>query len=258
MKNYLYLICCVSILSFGLVGCVPHLSKNQCLNTDWKQVGFSDGSQDHNPRDLSQAIQDCAEFNIKVDTHAYDLGWHKGLRRFCMPGNAYDFGVNGQYYKGNCPSDLASRFIRSYQHGLRRYCVPGSGYQLGRSGKPLPDFCSPDLKVAFNNAYNSGRRIFNQLSNLNNQLNNANTQISQDQTAIDNNNKIIKDAYSEIDQYRPLEHGSTFYRDQIRADYHKIDQAKNQNYQLQRNIDRMTDVKEGIQQQITAIQQSTD
>ena len=98
----------VTAMSCILVACVPHLNKQQCQSMNWYQVGYSDGTQGKLQRDLSQAIEDCAKFNLTVDTKRYTDGWRSGTRQFCHPSRAYQLGVTGSTFNHVCPSGLAA------------------------------------------------------------------------------------------------------------------------------------------------------
>ncbi len=84
------LLAALSALSL-LAGCASHLSQQQCLTTNWQEVGFNDGSEGQAQRDLSGAIQDCQKFQVTVDTSGYQRGWLAGMRKYCVP--SYDQGA---------------------------------------------------------------------------------------------------------------------------------------------------------------------
>ena len=73
MKNSFTVSTLIAVASV-LTGCIPHLNKQQCETMDWHQVGFTDGSQGKSQRDLSPDIQDCAKFQLTVNTKEYARG----------------------------------------------------------------------------------------------------------------------------------------------------------------------------------------
>jgi len=229
----------IAVTTLTLGGCMPHLTQDQCQLTDWRQMGYQDASRGQLPRDLSRDIQDCAQFKLPVNTKAYQRGWRAGTRQFCKSNTAFNIGVEGQTYNHICPDNLAGPFEASYRRGLRRYCIPSTGYELGRTGKSLPNFCATNLRVAFNNAYRRGYRIYAQIQNLKGQVTAINNQISDDQSSINHNNDAINQA-------------------QATHDRHTIHNAKRDNRDRQDDLDRLTDEKEGLQQQISTIQGNTD
>lgn len=177
----------------ALAACTPHLSKNQCIATNWYQLGFADGSAGQAKRDLAKDVSDCARFNIEVNVKPYASGWRKGVREFCSPDNAYQLGVRGQANPQLCPADLSKQFARSWRRGIRKYCVPQTGYNLGRNGQGLPQFCPPGQFVAFNNAYQDGKRVFKREQSLKSQIATVSSSISSNNYDIDNNNRKIDD-----------------------------------------------------------------
>lgn len=195
----------ISLLLFSglLTGCVTHLSQQQCHNMDWYQVGYTDADQGKPKRDLSGAIQDCAKFNLTVNTKDYDKGWSKGARAYCTTDHAYRLGVDGKTYSPICPADLSDAFESTWRRGLRKYCVPETGYNLGRNGKNFPTFCAPNQVNKFRNAYSRGRKIFNsiqtiqaQINAMNSQINDLNHQIGEKQRHV---NKLNDQLYSGTD-----------------------------------------------------------
>lgn len=181
-----------------LVGCVPHMSKAACMSTDWHQMGYGDGSAGHNQRDLSQDIEDCAKFKIKVNSSAYQAGWHSGVRVFCSSGNGFTIGTEGQGYNHICPPDLVAKFEAAYQRGLRRYCTYQTGYNLGRSGRPEPGFCAPDLQPKFDAGYQRGAALKAHFNDVQNNLNSINSQVSSLKNQIGANQAVIARSYAAI------------------------------------------------------------
>ncbi len=223
------------ITTLGLASCALHLNESQCRSINWYDKGMQDGSQGDNPHDLSGAIQDCAKFNLKVNTRAYQKGWRAGTRLFCQPNNGFNIGTQGGSFNPICPSNQMAAFTAAYQRGLRRYCIPSTGYELGRSGRDLPTFCAADLRVPFTNAYRRGQRIYSQVAQLQNQLRDVNDQINTIRDQIDHNNRII-------DRDKPGAH----HKKQRRI-------AKRENRDLQAALDRLNDTKNSLEQQISAI-----
>lgn len=168
----------VLLLTFVLQGCVPHMTQEECQQTDWYHIGSRDGSEGRDPRDLQPAIQNCAKFKLSVNIKRYQEGWRNGTQVYCQPDNGYRLGTQGQYYGNVCPSDLRPAFQQAWHKGLRAYCIPQTGYNLGRSGRNLPTFCAPDLVVAFQNAYDSGRRLYQAVASVHTQINRVNLDIT--------------------------------------------------------------------------------
>ena len=168
----------VVTIALSLSACMPHLNKQQCQNMNWYQVGFTDGSQAKNQRDLSRDIKDCAKFKLDVNTKQYTKGWRAGTRQYCQPNTAYQLGANGKTYNHICPAGLSNAFNQAWHRGLRRYCVPTTGYSLGHAGRPMPGFCSGGQIVAFRRAYQRGLNLFMQTRDAQAQVNSTTKQIA--------------------------------------------------------------------------------
>lgn len=189
----------VSILP--LAGCVSHLSKDQCLTTNWQQNGYSDGERGAFHSNLAKEVNDCARFKLTVDHQAYNKGWEEGVRVFCQPERAIQLGAQGKEFNPVCPEDLAQPFERAWRDGLREFCIPETGYRLGRSGAKLPSFCSPEQTVEFTNAYHDGYRQYkrveslrSEVNSIQNEMNRKEREISECRHQIDHLNHKLADA----------------------------------------------------------------
>ena len=164
-------------LFFLLTGCAAHLSEKQCLAINWYDKGYQDGAKGDKPHKLQSAINDCARFNLRVNTEAYHNGHTAGAHVFCNPKNGFKAGTQGKVYQHVCTQKEEKKFLTYYRRGLRRYCTPSKGYQLGRIGNDEPSFCAPDLRAAFNLAYQRGRTLYNTEQALQTQVDSISTQI---------------------------------------------------------------------------------
>ncbi len=243
----------ISVATLGLSACVPHLSQQQCQSMNWYQVGYQDGSQGRNQRDLSSDIQDCARFKLTVNTGQYQKGWQVGVRQYCQPQTAYNMGVNGAPYNDICPSDLAGKFNQAYRSGLRKFCVPATGYNIGRAGQPMPNFCASDQVTAFRNAYASGYRVFSTTRDIQSQIDDINGQISDLNNQIQNrqNNiaaqqrKLVVNKNPQGQPYSPAERQLILM---------KIDQDRRDIRRMQRQIQDRQDQINQLRAQLTDVQ----
>ena len=197
MKKTLTVTAFVAVTA-SLSGCMPHLNKQQCQTMNWRQLGFTDGSQGKSQRNLSRDIQDCAKFQLKVNTKKYAQGWRAGTRQYCRPNTAYQLGVNGQTYNHVCPTDLSASFDRAWRRGLRKYCIPGTGYNLGRAGRAMPTFCTGGQAVRFRNSYQAGYRQFQAQRDIQAQVNNTQRQINDTQNQINDRQNQINRSKSQL------------------------------------------------------------
>lgn len=168
MKKILSALTILSLLS----GCASHLSQQQCLATNWQEVGFNDGSEGQAQRDLSGAIQDCQKFQLAVDTKGYQRGWLAGMKKYCTPTS--DLGLSDGR-AGNPYSNILQRTSRcqsanlslntnyyknGYNTGLQSFCTYENGQNFALQGKDAPDVCTGALRSQFMRGWQAGAKQF--------------------------------------------------------------------------------------------------
>ena len=110
--GYVYLM----ILAGMFSGCAS-LSKNECLQADWYQLGYRDGSRGA-PRSLFQKHTDaCLEHAVNADREAYFKGREEGLSTYCTYESGFNQGRAGNRYQHVCPPELESGFMAGYRKG---------------------------------------------------------------------------------------------------------------------------------------------
>ena len=105
-------------LCFALVlsGCST-MDAQECKDTDWAYLGqldAMDGKQDINTR-AKRHFRICKDQGVQMDARAYQQGWMRGLRDFCIPqsGKAYAEAGN-KYQYGYCPAQVEGAFLQGY------------------------------------------------------------------------------------------------------------------------------------------------
>jgi hypothetical protein len=106
-----------------LLNACTTLNKDECLNANWKIIGYEDGAHGHPPDRIGEHRQACAKHNIVPDMNTYQQGHAEGMRRFCQPRNGYQQGQNGYQYNGGCPQDLEPAFVQGHKTGAEIYAV---------------------------------------------------------------------------------------------------------------------------------------
>jgi hypothetical protein len=114
-----------SILLLGILASAAcsTMSKNECLNADWRALGFEDGSRGYHVSRVGEHRKACAEYQVKPDLEAYRDGYHEGVRRYCRPPIGYRLGLRGGQYGGICPGDLEHPFVEAYDYGKDIYLL---------------------------------------------------------------------------------------------------------------------------------------
>lgn len=116
MFRYLFL---MSLLPFGLA--CSTLSKEECAQGDWYNIGLRDGQNGHTPNRIAEHSKACAEYGARPDSGVYNKGHAEGLKTYCTPENGYQVGMRGQTYHQVCPANLSGAFQKKYRIGYRIY-----------------------------------------------------------------------------------------------------------------------------------------
>jgi len=102
--------------SWLLSGCAT-LDKEECLQGDWRTLGFEDGARGYPLSRVGEHRKACAEYRVQIDLGSYEAGHREGARVFCVPRTAYQLGLRGGTYYGTCPPELESEFLAYHQAG---------------------------------------------------------------------------------------------------------------------------------------------
>jgi hypothetical protein len=103
----------------GTIGGCASMSKSECLNADWEDVGIRDGADGRPEEYLIQHSTACAKVNVKPDRGAYLHGRERGLERFCVPRRVYNIGeYGGGFDAGICRNFDQDRLVDAYEKGL--------------------------------------------------------------------------------------------------------------------------------------------
>jgi len=102
----------------ALAGCAG-MSEQACLTSDWRTVGFEDGSLGRSEATIGNYRKACAEHGVSPDLEAYRAGHADGVQAYCKPGNGFEVGHSGATYQGVCPANLEQDFVAEYNTGRR-------------------------------------------------------------------------------------------------------------------------------------------
>jgi hypothetical protein len=162
-----------------LSGCAT-VSKEDCLVTDWFEVGRMDGMQGM-PRTAFQGrAKACLERGVSADRQAYYKGHDEGLKYYCTEQKGFELGRQGIPYKSVCPLQLEQDFRAGYQKGMQFFCSEQKGFELGRQGQAYRYVCPPEFEQDFRAGYETGRALYqyeSKISSLQTQLNNVERKI---------------------------------------------------------------------------------
>lgn len=97
-------------------GCAT-LSEEECLQSDWRAIGYEDGAQGYPAERIGEHREACAKHGVTPDLEAYRAGREEGLQAFCRPEGGFRAGAEGRTYEGVCPPELEVAFMPAYEQG---------------------------------------------------------------------------------------------------------------------------------------------
>ena len=95
MNNRSLLRVFAALAVLGSLGGCASLSKSECMNANWEDIGIRDGANGQPEEYLIQHSTACAKVNVVPDRGAWLHGREQGLERFCVPHRAYQLGEYG-------------------------------------------------------------------------------------------------------------------------------------------------------------------
>ena len=112
-----------SISLIVLLQACASMGKDQCLNADWRTIGYEDGAHGLPADRIGQHRKDCAKYGVTPNLNSYLAGRNEGLRQYCNPDNGFQVGQAGGGYSGVCPKDMEGPFLDAYQTGHQLYAL---------------------------------------------------------------------------------------------------------------------------------------
>ena len=115
----------VAVLLCGVSGCAS-LSKSECMNASWEDIGIRDGANGQPEEYLIRHSTACAKVNVVPDRGAWLHGREQGLERFCIPQRMYQLGEYGSGYDaGICRNFDQERLQDAYEKGREVHRTSG-------------------------------------------------------------------------------------------------------------------------------------
>lgn len=173
MKNLMRIISIMAIMLI-FAGCAS-VSKEDCLLTDWYEVGRMDGRQAKPRTAFQDRAKACLEHGISADRQAYYNGHDQGLKYYCSEQKGFELGQKGLPFRSVCPLQLEPDFRAGYQKGIQSFCSGLQGFELGSQGQAYRHVCPPEFEPEFRAGYENGRELYqyeSEIASLQNQLGN--------------------------------------------------------------------------------------
>jgi hypothetical protein len=149
----------VAAIILLLTGCAS-MSKEDCLVTDWYEIGRLDGMQGKPRTGLQSRAKACLEHGISADRVAYYQGHDEGLKNYCTEQRGFELGRQGQVYRSVCPAGLEKGFRAGYRNGIKSFCSEDNGFDLGRRGQAYRYVCPPEFEPDFRAGYTLGKELY--------------------------------------------------------------------------------------------------
>jgi hypothetical protein len=118
-----------------LAGCAS-ISESECQLSDWRAVGYEDGSQGRPTDTFGRYRKSCAEHGVAPDFQAYQSGREAGLREYCQQTRGFQEGARGATYQGVCPADVEPDFLAGYNDGRTLHDLE---YSLHHTNRRISD-----------------------------------------------------------------------------------------------------------------------
>ncbi len=87
--------------SLVLVTCAP-IKEDQCRAGNWSAIGIRDGANGRSENFIGKLAEECAKYNVTVDSAAWNEGRIEGLKSYCTIGNAEAIGRRGKEMSPVC------------------------------------------------------------------------------------------------------------------------------------------------------------
>jgi hypothetical protein len=114
-----------TLFKIGLVvflsGCATY-TKEDCVNMDWKSVGWKAAYRGDRLADVQSRFDECSiQMSNSEATNALISGFNEGLTGFCTTNQAFKFARNGGEYRGTCSGASELAFKAGYNQGRSEY-----------------------------------------------------------------------------------------------------------------------------------------
>lgn len=130
----------LSILLLLTAGCGSSLKK-KCEAANWYNRGYKSAYEGTLPAG-DFYYKKCAAEGARIDEHMLDVGFKKAREEVCLPEKAEAEGRNGKVYNFPvCMNFNEEQMMKAHRNGLKEFCNPSKAYDFGASGKPYENVC---------------------------------------------------------------------------------------------------------------------
>lgn len=130
------------VVGAGLtVAACATLSQEQCLQGDWRAIGYIDGADGRAMSRIEDHAKACQKTGATPDMSLYVQGRDQGLMRYCTEANGFRVGREGHSYRGVCPLPVEPEFLGGYADGERVHAA------VSRLERARSDLSSADARA---------------------------------------------------------------------------------------------------------------
>ncbi|MGF1683294.1 DUF2799 domain-containing protein [Photobacterium minamisatsumaniensis] len=120
----------IALASSLLFGCSSFITDTQLAKQNkWEQLGFSDGATGQHQRSATE-LTFLTVVN-KEQVEQYNEGFDRGNGIFCELNSAYEHGLKGKKYQGQCINfEHEPDLVTAWHKGYERYTVLQDSFEL--------------------------------------------------------------------------------------------------------------------------------
>jgi hypothetical protein len=100
----------------------PKWTATTCQQTDWYQVGRSEGENGKIDTDIEKIAETCADQGVQIDTNVYFQGLAERAHQYCTPAQGRTMGQQGLGYPTLCQPEIYSEFHYEWYKHLQQHC----------------------------------------------------------------------------------------------------------------------------------------
>lgn len=141
------------LLWVSLLTSCATLNEDQCLLSEWQDIGYQDGLKGHKYVRIEKHQKACAKHGVAVDSAQYKSGYDSGISAYCNTFDHFQSGKNGNLMNPRCS---LPDYIRTYNSGITQYCSSTNAYILGANGGKYHNVCG----AAFSELYSDGKKLY--------------------------------------------------------------------------------------------------
>jgi hypothetical protein len=149
-----------AIAVYLLAGCASYFQRKDCEKTNWYNHGF-DVAMSGRRLDADEFTKQCQKVNAQMSFGDMDTGFKAGMSKYCTQDNIFATAKQGKPFAYEmCDGESEKLMHAKYDEGVRRFCVPANAYHFGSAGNIYENVCPKDLEEAWLVEFHKGRKVY--------------------------------------------------------------------------------------------------